>query len=82
MRAICREVDRGTGKVAVYPLKCEVTNHLLAHLHIRSCMNPELRYFVMPDNRWEAFSDVILKTLKRKTVTTRMIEEIGGVVEL
>lgn len=82
MIAFCREVDKRTGKIAVYPLKAEVNDRLLSCLQIRSRINPELRYFVTTKAHWEGFSDVIIRNFKRKEVTRITIEGIGGIVEL
>lgn len=82
MIAFCREVDKRTGEILVYPLKAEVDDLLLSCLQIRSRINPELRYFVTTKTHWEGFSDVIIRNFKRKEVTNITIEEIGGIVEL
>lgn len=82
MIAFCREVDKNTGKIMVYPIETEVTDHLLHNLSIRSRINPELRYFVTSKAHWDGFSDVIIRKLKRKLVTHTTIEGIGGIVEL
>lgn len=42
MICICREVDKNTGKIAVYPIRAEVTDRLLFMLKIRQRANPEL----------------------------------------
>ena len=82
MIAFCREVDKRTGEIAVYPLKAEVDASLLSCLKLRSCINHELRYFVTTKAHWEGFSDVIIRNFKRKEVTRTTIEGIGGIVEL
>lgn len=82
MIAFCREINKATGEIMVYPLETEVTDHLLHNLSIRSRINPELRYFVTTKDRWEALSDVIIRNLKRKQVTYTTIEGLGGIVEL
>lgn len=82
MIAFCREVDKNTGEVVVYPLKTEVTDRLLHNLSIRSRINPELRYFVTTKAHWEGFSDTIIRNLKRKQVTHTTIEGLEGIVEL
>lgn len=35
MICVCREIDKNTGEIAVYPIKAEVTDHLLFCLGIR-----------------------------------------------
>lgn len=82
MIAFCREVNKATGEIMVYPLETEVTDRLLYNLSIRSRVNPELRYFVIAKDRWEALSDAIIQNLKRKQVTYTTIEGLGGIVEL
>lgn len=46
MMVICREVDRATGKIAVYRIETEVTESLIFKLRLRARLNPELQYFV------------------------------------
>lgn len=46
MMVICREVDRVTGKIAVYRIETEVTESLIFKLRLRARLNPELQYFV------------------------------------
>lgn len=82
MIAFCREVNKNTGEIMVYPLETEVTDRLLHNLSIRSRVNPELRYFVTSKTHWDGFSDVIIRNLERKLVTHTTIERIGGIVEL
>ena len=45
MIIICREVDKNTGKIAVYPLDAEVTDRVLFVLGLRAKLNPELTYY-------------------------------------
>ena len=45
--AICREVDKATGRIAVYPLKNKIDGGTITALKIRAQMNPELRYFTL-----------------------------------
>ena len=80
--AICREVDKGTGRIAVYPLKNKIDGGTIAALKIRAQMNPELRYFTLTSGRWERFGDGITSILKRRTVTRADVDRIGGIVEL
>ena len=46
MICLCREINKSTGEIAVYPLKAEVTDRLLFCLGLRQRVNPELKYFV------------------------------------
>ena len=82
MIAICREVDRNTGNVAVYPLKEEVTEQLLFKLGLRARLNPELSYYVTTKAHYNGFADVITAALKRRTVTPAAIARVGGIVQL
>lgn len=43
MMVICREVDRATGKIAVYRIETEVTESLIFKLRLRARLNPELQ---------------------------------------
>lgn len=47
LMAICREIDKDTGRIAVYPLKTEIDDRILGALKIQATMNPELRYFIL-----------------------------------
>jgi len=80
---ICREVNRETGEIAVYPLeKQSVSDYSLLLLNFRSKYNPELRYFAVLRERWETdWQDEVTQVLKRKIVKTRSVVRIG-VVEL
>ena len=40
MICVCREIDKNMGEIAVYPIKAEVTDHLLFCLGIRQRANP------------------------------------------
>lgn len=80
--AICREVDRDTGQIAVYPINREINGETVDLLKMRAQMNPELRFFTLVSTRWERFGDVIVSILKRRKVTAADVERIGGIVEL
>lgn len=83
MVCICREVDKNSGKIAVYPINAPVTDELLHKLSLRTRLNPELRYFATMRIRWEGlYHDDILKALRRKAVTKAALERLGGIVEL
>lgn len=81
MIALCREVDKNSGKIAVYPLNVAVTDDLLLKLSIRGRMNPELRYFVVFQRKWESEEAELKRILKRKTVTPKQLE-LNGVIEV
>lgn len=84
MLAICREVDKNSGRIAVYPIKAPVTNEFLLKLSIRGRMNPELRYFVVSASDWahEECKSKFEKLLRRKNVTPRAIDAMDGIVEV
>lgn len=73
MICVCREIDKSTGEIAVYPLKAEVTDRLLFYLGIRQRANPELRYFVTLAANYDANEETILKQLRRKQITDRLL---------
>lgn len=80
--AICREIDKDTGKIAVYPLETEITDRILQRLKIRAQFNPELRYFATTAAHFRGFGDTITSTLKRRNVTKEAVARVGGLVEL
>lgn len=80
--AICREVDKDTGRIAVYQINREINSEMVMAMQTRATMNPELRYFTLTSTRWERFGAVITGILKRRTVTTADVDRIGGIVEL
>ena len=84
MIAICREVDKNGGGIAVFSNDGEVTDRLLTCLTLRARLNPELRYFVTARVRWENESvrKMIESSLRRKNVTASTVAAVGGLVEL
>lgn len=82
MLVICREVDKNSGEIAVYPLEVMVTGNMLAILSLRARLNPELRYFVTLATTWDDlnYKKTIEKVLGRKNVTPKMFEEHGGLI--
>ena len=74
---ICREVDKDTGKIAAYPLKMQVTGATLQRLYIRSCLNPELRYFATAKENFYANENVILQKLGRKNLSKKILENMN-----
>lgn len=82
MLVICREVDKNSGEIAVYPLKVMVTGNMLAKLSIRARLNPELRYFVTLATTWDDlnYKKTIEDVLGQKDVTPKIIEEHGGLI--
>lgn len=82
MMIICREIDRETGRIAVYQIETEVTESLIFKLRLRARLNPELQYFVTTKAHYEGFRDMIAAVLKRRTVTPAAIARVGGIVQL
>lgn len=80
MMIICREVDKETGKIAVYPIEAEVTDQLIFNLGIRARINPELQYYATTKAHFAGLEDVILAVLKRKRLTETDIARVGGLV--
>ena len=74
---ICREVSKDTGEIAVYPINGGVTDRLLFCLQIRSRANPELKYYVALRANWEANEETIVKNLRRKVITERLLAALS-----
>ena len=77
MICFCREINKSTGEIAVYPLKAEVTDRLLFCLGLRQRVNPELKYFVTLAANYDANEETILKQLNRKQITNRLISALN-----
>ena len=75
--AVCREVDKESGRVSVYPLDLEITSEILTGLKMRAQFNPELRYFTTTTARWDRYGEVMAGILKRRTVSRADLENIG-----
>lgn len=73
MICLCREINKSTGEIAVYPIKAEVTDHLLFCFGLRQRANPELKYFVTLAENYDANEETILKQLRRKQITDRLL---------
>ena len=82
MIIICREVDKNTGKIAVYPLDAEVTDRLLFVLGLRAKLNPELTYYATTKAHSEGFADFITGTVKQRYVSRAAVARIGGIVQI
>jgi len=82
MIILCREVDKDTGAIAVYTINKPITDELLRNLRIRAMLNPELRYFCVLQSRWDKEGAEYERMLRRRQVTHRMIEAIGGMAEI
>lgn len=76
---ICREVDKQSGKVAVYPRKIQVDSRLLLVLDIRQQLNPEQRYYAAAREIWGAEKDNITRQLGRQPVVCRNIASGGPI---
>lgn len=73
MICICREIDKNTGNIAVYPIRAKVTDRLLFMLNIRQRANPELRYYVALRENYDANEENIIKLLSRRNITEKLI---------
>ena len=83
MIALCREIDKESGRISVYPINAELTDETIFALKIRARVNPELRYFVTLRVRWEStVGKEIKRLLRRRELPPRAIEAFGGLVEL
>lgn len=80
--AVCREVDKESGRVSVYPLDIEITSEILASLKMRAQFNLELRYFTTTTARWDRYGEVMAGILKRRTVSRADLDNIGGICEI
>lgn len=73
---LCREVDRNTGKIAVYPVGKAPGDResLLFELQLRQSFNPELQYFAVLDREYRLNKAEIEEVLRS--------DELPGRVEL
>lgn len=79
---VCREVEKDTGRIAVYPLDLEITGEVLNGMKLRAQFNPELRYFITSAAHWDRYGEVMAGILKRRTVSRKDLENIGGICEI
>lgn len=77
MICLCREIDKATGDIAAYSINAEVTDRLLFMLNIRQRTNPELRYFVTLRANFDANEETIIKQLKRRVITDRLLTALN-----
>jgi len=77
MICLCREIDKATGDIAAYSINAEVTDRLLFMLNIRQRANPELRYFVTLRANFDANEETIIKQLKRRVITDRLLTALN-----
>lgn len=83
MIILCREVNKETGAITVYPIdKQPITDRLLFCLRIRARLNPELSYFAILKSRWIEEAAEYERLLRRKQVTHRAMNAIGGIEKL
>ena len=82
LMVLCREVNINTGEIAVYTIDPPVTERLLFMLHIRSRVNPELRYYCVLKSRWEEESAEYMSLLRGNYVSHRSMKALGGIAEL
>ena len=63
---LCREVDRDTGKIAVYPVGKVPGDRetLLLELSLRQRLNQELQYFAVLDRRYRLSKNEIEEMLR------------------
>lgn len=83
MIILCREVNKDTGQIAVYPIdKQPITDQVLHNLKIRAMINPELQYFCILKSRWLEEGSEYEQLLHHRNLTQRNLEAIGGIVRL
>ena len=81
LKVICREVDKDTGKIAVYPIEAEVTDTLIFRLGLRSRMNPELKYYAVELCYWLQNNEKIKSILRSKNPDAKVRKD-GGIFEI
>ncbi len=81
LKVICREVDKDTGKIAVYPIEAEVTDTLIFKLGIRSRVNPELKYYAVELCYWLQNNEKIKSILRSKNPDAKVRKD-GGIFEI
>lgn len=79
---LCREVDRQTGRIAVYNLDAPFSGDVAFYLRIRQQFNPELRYFCVGANFYAESETKIFTMLKKRYVSRESIEKMGAIIEL
>lgn len=82
MLVLCREVDKATGRIAVYPINAEVTDQLLFTLGIRQRLNPELRYFVTTKANYTAIGEMMLETIKERWFPDEALLRVCGAMTI
>lgn len=81
LKIICREVDKNTGRIAVYPIETEVTDALVLKLSLRSRMNPELKYYAVELCYWLRNNEKIKSILRSKNPDAKVRKD-GGIFEI
>ena len=86
MICVCREIDKYTGEIAVYPIKAEVTDRLLFCLGLRQRANPELKYFVTLAENYDANEETILKQLQTRRglvfIENRYLSPVSDILDV
>ena len=77
LKIICREVDKNTGRIAVYPIETEVNNALIFRLSLRSRMNPELKYYAVELYYWLQNNEKIKSILRSKSPDAKVRKDRG-----
>ena len=64
---LCREVNKSTGEIAVYPVGTvtDARDQLPLKLELRQRLNPELQYFAVFDQDYQINKGMIEKVLGR-----------------
>lgn len=81
LKIICREVDKNTGRIAVYPIETEVTDALVFKLSLRSRMSPELKYYAVELCYWLQNNEKIKSILRSKNPDAKVRKD-GGIFEI
>lgn len=81
LKIICREVDKNTGRIAVYPIDTKVTDELIFKLRLRSRMNPELKYYAVELCYWLQNNEKIKSILRSKNPDAKVRKD-GGAFEI
>ena len=83
MIVFCREISKETGEIGVYALPLlEVTSETVQRLGLRQRLNGELQYFITTESIWKERGGEICKILKRRILSERAIERMGGIIRV
>ena len=81
LKIICREIDKNTGRISVYPMVTKVTISLIFRLGLRSRMNPELKYYAVELCYWLQNNEKIKSILRSKNPDAKVRKD-GGIFEI